>query len=96
MLCDVWIQVESHQQEGTVMGMSASCAHCGASGEIGHEFEMRGKYDGYVVLKCHACGGGLLVTNAGRAMFTKKAKTKAIDDDTWQRMLTDWDKNFSS
>ncbi|MHB1130738.1 MAG: hypothetical protein ACYC06_12005, partial [Ilumatobacteraceae bacterium] len=34
------------------------------------------------------------VKNVGRAMITKKAKTQAIDDGTWQRMLTEWNRNF--
>jgi len=76
------------------MGMSAVCAVCGAASDIGHGFEMRGKWNGYMVFKCSACESGLLVKNAGRAMITKKTKTKPIATDLWQRMSVEWEKNF--
>jgi hypothetical protein len=38
----------------------------------------------------------LLVKNAGHAMITKKLKTKTIDGDLWQRMSSDWERNFLS
>ncbi len=40
--------------------MEAKCAVCGETGLIGSGFEMRGKYDGYIVLKCNSCSSGLL------------------------------------
>lgn len=76
--------------------MEAKCAVCGATGLIGSGFEMRGKYNGYVVLKCNSCSSGLLVKNAGRAMITKKAKTESIDGDLWRRMSSEWERNFPS
>jgi hypothetical protein len=76
------------------MGMDASCAVCGQNSAIGQGFEMRGKFNGYVVLKCFSCSSGLLVKNAGRAMITKKAKTKPIDSGLWQRMSAEWERNF--
>lgn len=76
------------------MGMSAVCAQCGSISEIGAGFEMRGKHNGYVVLKCNSCNGGLLVKNAGRAMLTKKAKTKIINAELWKRMCVEWERNF--
>ena len=78
------------------MGMDASCAVCGQNSVIGQGFEMRGKFNGYVVLKCLSCSSGLLVKNAGRAMITKKAKTKPIDSTLWQRMSAEWERNFPS
>ena len=78
------------------MGMDANCSVCGANGTIGQGFEMRGKFNGYVVLKCFSCSSGLLVKNAGRAMITKKAKTKPIDSTLWQRMSAEWERNFPS
>ena len=76
------------------MSMDAKCAVCGVDSTIGEGFEMRGKWNGYVVLKCFSCKSGLLVKNAGRAMITKKAKTKPIDSDLWQRMTSEWERNF--
>jgi hypothetical protein len=76
------------------MGMNANCAVCGANSTIGQGFEMRGKFNGYVVLKCLFCSTGLLLKNAGMAMITKKAKTKPIDSALWQRMSAEWERNF--
>ena len=78
------------------MGMDANCSMCGANGRIGQGFEMRGKFNGYVVLKCLSCSSGLLVKNAGRAMITKKAKTKPIEATLWKRMSAEWERNFPS
>jgi len=76
------------------MGMSAVCANCGTVSEIGTGFEMRGKSNGYVVLRCNSCKCGLRVKNAGFAMLTKKAKTEMINAELWQRMTAEWDRNF--
>jgi hypothetical protein len=76
------------------MVMDANCAVCGANSAIGQGFEMRGKFNGSVVLKCLSCSAGLLLKNAGMAMITKKAKTKSIDSALWQRMSAEWERNF--
>lgn len=78
------------------MDISISCAACGTKGRIEDEFEPRGKYNGYVALKCLTCDVGLLVKNPGRAMITKSAKTKVIEAALWQRMTLEWDRNFPS
>ena len=73
------------------------CAACGASGvigDIGSDFEMRGKYNGYPAVRCMACGSGMYVSNAGRAMITKRAKTQLIPAESWRRMCAAWDQMF--
>jgi hypothetical protein len=57
-------------------------------------FELRGKFNGYPVLKCNSCGAGLTVKNAGRAMLTKKAKTSVIPGGVWQNMEAEWQRRF--
>jgi len=76
------------------MEISITCAACGSKGNYENGFEPRGKYNGYVVVKCVSCQTGLLIANAGRALITKKAKTKHIDSALWQRMTLEWDRNF--
>ena len=76
------------------MVIKAKCAACGAVSAIGQGFEMRGKFNGYPVLKCNSCRTGLLVKNAGRAMITKKSKTEPIDSALWKRMSAEWERNF--
>lgn len=74
------------------MEMSAECSHCGTRGQYGQEFAVYGKFNGYPAFKCSKCENGSYVTNAGRAMLTKKAKSKPIPASAWQdmrRMLGD-------
>ena len=73
------------------------CAACGDSGTLGttgSTFEIRGKYNGYPAVKCLGCGAGMYVSNAGRAMITKRAKTKLIPGDSWKQMCDSWDRMF--
>lgn len=76
------------------MDISITCAACGSKGNYKNGFEPRGKYDGHVVVKCLSCQTGLLIANAGRALISKKAKTRVIESGLWQRMKAEWDKNF--
>ena len=76
------------------MDISISCVACGSKGNYENGFEPRGKYNGYVVVKCLSCQTGLLIANAGRAIITKKAKTKVIESGLCQRMTVEWAKNF--
>jgi transposase-like protein len=76
---------------------TTQCASCGVSevvGDIGNDFETRGKYNGHPAYKCNSCGAGLFVSNAGRALITKRAKTKTIPAESWKRMSEAWDQMF--
>ena len=79
---------------GGRMNISIICAACGSKGSHEDGFEPRGKYNGNMVVKCLSCQAGLLIANAGRALITKKAKTKVIESGLWARMTAEWDKNF--
>lgn len=71
--------------------MQTVCARCSKTGQIEIEFEIRGKYEGLPVVKCLSCGAGLQVINPGRAIFSKKAKTRLIDSALWVRMSAKFD-----
>lgn len=76
---------------------SATCASCGQKGHIGGvggNFAMRGKYNGYPAVVCASCRAGQYVTNAGRAVLSRRAKTRLIPDDDWKQMVAQWDQMF--
>jgi hypothetical protein len=68
------------------------CPSCAANGLVGtgKAFEPRGRYDGFPVYKCGTCNGGVRVTNAGRAMVTRKAKGVSIPAAQWQQMKNEF------
>lgn len=75
--------------------MYATCPICTMQGQVGDDgFELRGKWNGYPVLRCPSCNGGMTVKNAGRAMVTGKAKCKPLDATLWRSMSAEWDRNF--
>ena len=45
-----------------------------------------GRSDGRPVMRCLNCGSGMFVTNPGRAMVSKRAKTRAIPSAQWETM----------
>src|SRR5688572_25656007 len=71
-----------------------TCASCGAKAAVRPSdgaFEIRGRWpDGHrPVVKCNACGSGLIVNpRLGFLIFWPKAT--AIPDDTWRSMARYW------
>lgn len=76
------------------MQFSAKCNGCGSAGVVNKDFEMRGKYGGFPVLRCNACGRGMQVVNAGSAIITKRAKTRLIAGPVWTAMCASWLRTF--
>lgn len=72
------------------------CAHCHKTGQSEIEFEFRGKYQGFPVVKCNSCGSGLKISNPGRAIFSKRATTVLIDPALWQRMTLKFEEEMRS
>lgn len=68
------------------MDVASTCSHCGLTGVYGQSFEVYGKYNGYPAFRCLSCGGGSYITNAGRAMITKRAHSVRIPDSSWNEM----------
>lgn len=60
--------------------MKLKCPMCGFDGAMGpnSNFEVLGRYNGYPAYMCKSCGKGLRITNAGRAMITKRAKAALL------------------
>ena len=76
--------------------MQTVCVRCSKTGQIDIDFEIRGKYEGLPVVKCNSCGAGLQIVNPGRAMFSKRAKTRLIESDLWVRMTTKFDSEMKT
>jgi hypothetical protein len=79
------------------MRIKAKCASCSAEGLVGDvtsSFEARGKYNGYPAVMCRSCGAGQFVSNAGRALLTRRAKTVLIPLESWKRMMEQWSRMF--
>jgi hypothetical protein len=68
------------------MEMKTTCAHCGVNGSYGQTFSVHGKYNGYPAFRCEKCGNGSYVTNAGRALVTKRAYSRPITSEAWTEM----------
>ena len=73
-----------------------SCANCQRTGQAEIDFEFRGKYQGLPVVKCNSCGSGLQISNPGRALLTKRASTRLIELELWQRMTTMFEREMHS
>ena len=78
------------------MDIKAKCPSCGTKGLMGRDrdFHARGKFNGYPAFMCASCKTGVFVSNAGRAMITKRAKTKLIPKDAWASMSAQWNQQF--
>lgn len=76
--------------------MKVTCASCNKSGQLEIEFEIRGKHEGFPVVKCNSCGAGMQVLNPGRAMFSKTAKTRLIESALWLRMTAMFEAEMNS
>ena len=70
------------------MEIKLKCPSCGVRGIMGSTgtFEVLGRYNGYPAYLCSSCGAGLRITNAGRALITKRAKAERMPDHARDKM----------
>ena len=76
--------------------MQIICARCSKTGQFEIDFEIRGKYEGFPVVKCNSCSAGMQIVNPGRAMFSKRVKTRLIDSVLWELMTAKFEAEMKS